>query len=182
MKPTETRYFIALIPPDPIQSDVQQIKEHFQRAYNSKGALRSPAHITLMMPFLWKAQKEAKLFDLLVQATKEESFSLTLNGFGAFPPRTVFIKNEVSEELMEFQRRLAQHAKRHMNLFNATHNRGYHPHMTVAFRDLKKDQFAEAWKKFKDKTFNAQIEVNSFWLLKHDGKCWNAYREFQFSV
>ncbi len=182
MKPTETRYFIALIPPDPIQSDVQEIKEHFQIAYNSKGALRSPGHVTLMMPFLWKEKKEAKLFDLLVQATKEEKFNLEFDGFGAFPPRTIFIKSKVCHELMDFQSRLARHAKRQMNLFNATHNRGYHPHMTVAFRDLKKDQFVEAWKEFKDRPFNAQFEVNDFWLLKHDGERWNAYREFQFSV
>lgn len=181
MKITEARYFIALIPPDPIQSEVQKIKEHFQTVYNSKGALRSPGHITLMMPFLWKEQKEEKLCNLLAQTTKEKKFTLVFDGFGAFAPRTIFIKNKESTHLMDFQSRLAQYAKRNMNLFNATHNRGYHPHLTVAFRDLKKDQFAEAWKEFENQPFNYEFEVSSFWLLKHDGKGWNAYQEFQFS-
>lgn len=133
------------------------------------------------MPFLWKDKKEVSLKDLLVQATKQKNFVINLNGFDAFPPKTIYIKNTYSAELMEFQKRLALYAKRHMNLFNATHNRGYNPHMTIAFRDLRKDKFEEAWAEFEHKPFDHEWEVSSFWLLKHDGKCWNAYREFQFS-
>lgn len=181
MKAPATRYFLAIVLPEPIQTLAQGVKEHFRDRYDSKGALRSPAHITLHMPFQWKEKKEALLFDLLAQATKEKKFTLQFDGFGAFPPRTIYIKNKMCTELMDFQSRLAQHAKRHMNLFNATHNRGYHPHTTIAFRDLKKDQFVEAWKEFEDKSFDSEFEVKSFWLLKHDGKRWNAYREFQFS-
>ncbi|MBO3698817.1 2'-5' RNA ligase family protein [Roseivirga sp. E12] len=181
MKRTEAKYFLAIIPSEPVQSQVQEIKEYFRDTYGSKGALRSPAHITLHMPFRWKEKKEGKLFDLLAQATKESKFELELNGYGAFSPKTMFIKNQQSQELIDFQKRLADFAKRHMNLFNATHNRGYHPHMTVAFRDLKKDAFLEAWDEFKEKDFNERLIVDSFWLLKHDGTRWNAYKEFQFS-
>ncbi|OEK02659.1 hypothetical protein BFP97_14505 [Roseivirga sp. 4D4] len=182
MKAAESRYFLALIPPEPLQSEIQKVKEYFRDTYNSKGALRSPAHITLHMPFLWKEKKESKLINLLAQATKEVKFELKLDGYGAFAPKTIFIKNQESQELIDFQKRLAGFAKRHMNLFNATHNRGYHPHMTVAFRDLKKDDFAKAWNEFQDRSFNKVFEVNSFWLLKHDGSRWNAHKEFQFSL
>lgn len=181
MKAPTTRYFLAIVLPEPIQTLAHEVKEHFRDRYVSKGALRSPAHITLHMPFQWKEKKEALLFDLLAQATNEKKFHLRFDGFGAFVPRTIFIKNKESSDLMGFQSRLAQHAKRHMNLFNATHNRGYHPHMTVAFRDLKKDQFDKSWAEFENKSFDHEFEVNSFWLLKHDSKRWNAYREFQFS-
>ena len=92
MKPAESRYFLAIIPPDPIQSEAQKIKVQFRDDFNSKGALRSPAHITLHMPFQWKEKKEDKLFSLLVQATNEEKFHLSFDGFGAFPPRTIFIR------------------------------------------------------------------------------------------
>ena len=89
MKTEKNKYFIALIPPDPLQSEIGEIKQLFHTDYGSKGALRSPAHITLHMPFLWKQKKEDKLIDLLVRATKETSFDLILNGFGCFVPRTV---------------------------------------------------------------------------------------------
>ncbi len=182
MKATESRYFLALIPHEPLQSEVQKVKEYLRNTYNTKGALRSPAHITLHMPFLWKEKKESRLINLLVQATKEIKFELELDGYGAFPPRTIFIKNQESQELIDFQKRLSGFAKKYMNLFNATHNRGFNPHMTVAFRDLKKTDFAKAWSEFEDRPFKGVFEVNSFWLLKHDGSRWNAYKEFQFSL
>jgi len=181
MKTEKNKYFIALIPPDPLQSEIGEIKQLFHTDYGSKGALRSPAHITLHMPFLWKQKKEDKLIDLLVHATKETSFDLILNGFGCFVPRTVYIKVNESAQLNDFQKRLATYTKRALNLFNATHNRGFHPHITVAFRDLKKGRFFEAWSEFELKPFESMFPVNSFWLLKHDGKEWKAYKEFQFA-
>lgn len=181
MRSEKKKYFIALIPPNPVQSELEVVKNHFQENYSSKAALRSPAHITLHMPFLWKEDKEERLINLLVRATKEKPFPLTLDGFGCFAPKTIYIKNDFSQELLSFQQRLVTHTKRSMNLFNATHNRGFHPHITVAFRDLKKDQFELAWIEFENKVYKASFEVKSFWLLKHDGKNWNAYREFPFT-
>lgn len=175
------RYFIAIIPPEPIASQISDIKQHFLSEYGSKGALRSPAHLTLHMPFEWKEAKEDKLIELLAQTTKWNSFQIKLNGFGAFPPKTIFIKNEPCPELIEFQSSLANYTKRNMQLFNPTHNRGYHPHITVAFRDLKKEAFAQAWQEFENRAFKANFEVDSFWLLKHDGQVWKAFEEFRLS-
>ncbi|MFY0591537.1 2'-5' RNA ligase family protein [Roseivirga sp.] len=182
MKPNQRRYFLALIPPEPLQSEVLQIKDYFLEKYDSKGALRSPGHITLHMPFLWRADKEEKLKNLLVHATKESSFTIQLDGFDCFVPRSIFIKNKKSQELIDFQKRLSNYTKRSMNLFNSTHNKGFHPHMTVAFRDLKKEKFNEAWSEFESKSFQADFKVDSFWLLKHDGKVWEPYHEFQFEA
>ena len=180
MKPSESKYFLAIIPPEPLQSQIQTIKEHFQKQFHSKGALRSPAHITLHMPFLWKLKKEENLIHLLAQASNYQEFTLKLNGFGAFAPKTIFIKNDLCSELESFQRELSLYARRNLNLFNSTHNNGFNPHLTVAFRDLKKEMFFEAWTEFEEKEFTAEFNVSSFWLLKHDGQKWHAYREFPF--
>lgn len=59
------RYFIAIIPPSPIESDVLALKNFFKEKYNSKASLNSPPHITLHMPFLWKEKKEEELNDAL---------------------------------------------------------------------------------------------------------------------
>jgi 2'-5' RNA ligase len=175
------RYFLAIIPPEPIASQIDEIKHQFMNEYGSKGALRSPAHLTLHMPFEWKEAKEDKLIHLLAQTTKWNPFPIVLNGFGAFPPKTIFIKNEPCPELIDFQSNLANYTKRNMQLFNPTHNRGYNPHITVAFRDLKKEAFAKAWHEFETRPFKANFEVDSFWLLKHDGKIWQAFKEFKLS-
>ncbi|MFT7055203.1 MAG: 2'-5' RNA ligase [Candidatus Endobugula sp.] len=175
-----TRYFLAIIPPEPIAARIDEIKQHFMSEYGSKGALRSPAHITLHMPFQWKETKEERLVHLLAQTTQFNSFEINLNGFGAFCPKTIFIQNEYCQSLMNFQVELSRYTKREMQLFNSTHNRGYNPHITVAFRDLKKEAFEEAWLIFEKRKFETTFTVDSFWLLKHDGKAWQAFKQFRF--
>ena len=132
------------------------------------------------MPFLWKTSKEGVLINKLAQATSFDPFRLELQGFGGFEPKTIFIKNKESAELRSFHRHLTLFIRRQLNLFNAIHNHGFNPHITVAFRDLKKHQFFKAWDIFKEKPFEGNFQVASFWLLKHDGKVWQAYHEFMF--
>ncbi len=180
MKPGQFRYFLAIIPPDQIAQEIHQYKQLVANEFNSRAALRSPAHITLHMPFLWNEAKEPKLINKLAQATSCSTFQIFLNGFAAFPPRTIYIKNEFSQPLMSLQAELSLYCKRELNLFNSTHNRGFNPHTTIAFRDLRNEQFVKAWDYFKDKPYSASYEVNSFWLLKHNGKIWQAHQEFKF--
>lgn len=182
MKEGVFRYFLAIIPPEPLASEVTAIKEEFVERYNSKAALRSPAHITLHMPFQWKERKEDRLFEVLAQTTSFKPFTIELNDFGAFPPRTIFIQPEESAELEAMNITLLQTTKRQLNLFHAVHIGGFHPHITVAFRDLRKPLFHEAWQEFKQRKFRASFQVDSYWLLKHNGKFWEAYREFRFSI
>lgn len=181
MKEGEFRYFLAIIPPEPVASEVTAIKESFIEKYNSIAALKSPPHITLHMPFQWKGRKEERLFSVLAQTSSFKPFSVELDGFGAFPPRTIFIQPKACAELEAMNMELLQATKRQLNLFHAVHIGGFHPHMTVAFRDLRKPMFYKAWKEFEEREFNASFEVNSFWLLKHNGKTWDAYKEFSFN-
>ena len=58
MKEGEKRYFLAIIPPEKIEKEIYGLKELVADKFHSKAALRSPAHITLHMPFLWKEAKE----------------------------------------------------------------------------------------------------------------------------
>lgn len=182
MSPNHSKYFLAIIPPEPILSEVNVIKAHFRDQYNCKAPLRSPAHITLHMPFTWKEKKESKLFDILARTSENyEPFKIQLQNFAAFPPRVIYIKINPNEALMEMQKNLAGVAKRELNLFNANRlDHPYHPHMTVAFRDLKKDLFKLAWNEFELKQYNAIFEISAFALLKHDGKAWKCLKQFDF--
>ena len=59
------KYFIAIVPPEPLLADIQNIKQSVFDNYKSKGALRSPGHITLHMPFSFDESKENKLIECL---------------------------------------------------------------------------------------------------------------------
>jgi 2'-5' RNA ligase len=175
-------YFIALLPPPEIQEQLQSFKEHFYTAYQSKGALNSPPHITLHMPFQWKEAKENKLVESLKRFAKgNTSFEVQLQDFGCFAPRVIFSQVNESEPLRVLQQQLHRFVKIELNLFNAQYrDQRFHPHITLVFRDLKKDRFALAWQEFSERKYEADFKVNSFTLLKHNGKIWNSYTNFDF--
>jgi 2'-5' RNA ligase len=173
-------YFIAVIPPEPVYNDALKLKHYFKEKYHSKASLNSPPHITLHMPFQWKEDKEAELVKTFQQFLPGiEPFLLHLSGFGAFPPRVLFIdvaKNEILETLHQ---ELHRYCKKKLNVFNASYkDKGFHPHVTLAFRDLKKPMFVKAWEEFEHKDYSGEFKVDRFALLKHNGKIWEIFQEF----
>lgn len=175
------KYFIAIVPPEPLQSKMQSVKQAMFETYGTKGALRSPAHITLHMPFSWEERKEDKLIQSLRDFRFPASFTLQLNGYGCFEPRVVFIQVEENELLTTLQKQLVSYAKSNLQLFNqADDMRGFHPHVTVAFRDLKKPVFYRIWDDYQRQSFQADFNCGTFCLLKHNEQQWNVYEEFTF--
>ena len=177
----EQKYFVALIPPEPLRSKLQGIKERIGTDYHTRAALRSPPHITLHMPFLWSERKEHKLTEALSAfALKRESLNISLNGFSSFPPRVVFIAVEHNEVLIDLQFQLFRYCKTNLNIFNANYkDRPFHPHITLAFRDLKKEKFDVLWQEIEHEPFQATFVASTITLLKHDRRQWNEYANFQ---
>ena len=176
----ERQYFIAIVPPSPIYEEALQQKEYFKAKYNSKASLNSPPHITLHMPFRWVEKDENELLEELSQfANLFTAFSINLNGFSSFPPRVIFINVESTPELEKLQRELHRYVKRRLNLFNANYKElPFHPHLTLAFRDLKKPNYQKAWEEFVNKNYQASFIANKITLLKHSGTVWEVFREF----
>ena len=176
------QYFIALVPPSPLYDDALRFKNYFKEQYNSKASLNSPPHITLHMPFRWKEERENELVQALNQfSLGRESFKLQLLNFSAFPPRVIFIDVVQNELLFTLYKDLHRYCKRELNLFNASYkDQGFHPHMTLAFRDLKKPMFLKAWEEFQERKFSATFLIDKIVLLKHNGKIWEICKECFF--
>ncbi len=177
------KYFIAIIPPEPVFSEAEKVKLEISEKYNNKSALRSPAHITLHMPFEMKEEKELNLIEKISAFRFPESFNIELKNFSCFEPKVIFIDVVKNETLNALQKQLVYHIKSTLNIFNQHEDtRAYHPHLTIAFRDLKKTDFYLANEEYKNKTFEAEFKVNSFFLLKHTGKVWLRHKEFFFTA
>lgn len=178
VKMTAKKYFIAIVVPNPLYAQVETIKHELLAEHNLRGALRSPAHITLHRPFEWKEEKEALLIERLSQFTFAENFAIELNGFAFFEPRVVYVnvlKNDLLESLHDKLKRFAQ---KELKLTNEVNDlRGFHPHITVAFRDLKKPKFYELRDGFEKRQFSGTFIFNGFSLLKLDKK-WEPIRDF----
>jgi 2'-5' RNA ligase len=173
------KYFIAIVPPEPLLSQIQEIKSSIFDVYGTKGALRSPGHITLHMPFSWEEEKEEKLISSLQNFSFEKEFQVTLSGFSCFEPRVVFINVLENDLLFQMQQQLVRYAKQNLQLFNQSDDmRGFHPHVTIAFRDLKKPLFYKMWEEYKNKVFDATFTCKDICLLKHLDDKWEVYKTF----
>lgn len=182
----EHLYFIAIVPPDNISGQITSYKQEVAEKYQSQQALRSPPHITLHMPFSWKEKKRERLEATLSDITESiRGFSIKLNGFDVFTPRVLFVNVERSEDLINCQRETTNAMKK-LNVLNANYkDRTFHPHITLAFRDLKKPQFHQAWEEYKAKAYVEEFYVTKLCLLKHmqvqgSKPEWRVYKSFDF--
>lgn len=177
-------FFIAVLPDRKLSDEVTNIKKYFADRYDSHHALRSPPHITLHMPFRWREDRESSLFKVLANfASKQRKFNIDLEDFGSFPPRVIFIKVKNAESLSNLKSGMTIVAKLELKLLNADYkDQPFHPHMTVAFRDLKRPAFKEAWKEFSQKKIYHRFKVERLTLLRHNGKFWEIHREFDFQL
>ncbi|WP_416867701.1 MAG: 2'-5' RNA ligase family protein [Imperialibacter sp.] len=178
----EKLYFVAVVPPEPLRGELHQLKEYFRDKYNSSKSLNSPPHITLHMPFKWRESKEKKLLSALEESCLLLTpFEVALKRFAAFPPRVIYAEPVESPQLHDLQKTVARAMRLSLNLFNADYQgRGFHPHITLAFRDLKKPRFHEAWQEFENKPLKASFLVDNICLLKHNGSTWDIFQELPF--
>lgn len=172
------KYFIAIIIPEPLFTMVEKIKLDFFLENNLKGALRSPSHITLHRPFVWKEEKEEELIKRLKQFNQHATFQITLNNFNFFEPRVIFIDVMQNFELIELHKKLKNFAKKELNLFNEVNDkRSFKPHITIACRDLKKTKFNILKEKMKTKNFEGYFNYDGLTLLKLE-KSWHTVKKF----
>jgi len=169
------KYLIAVLPPEPFAKEIYRLKEYFRDQYKSKASLNSPAHITLHMPF--EFDNEEKLLTKFNKLTFQP-FTIELKDFGCFEPRVIFIAVKKNSELEACQENVIDFCKSELGIYNADYkNQPFHPHVTLAFRDLKKNVFQIAWGEFQSKFYEATFECRHIFLLKHDGRFW---REFSY--
>ena len=174
-------YFIALIPDYKLRSEVKSLKEDLKNKFGASHALKSPAHITLQMPFRRHEGDEQLIITTLEEFSKlQSSFEIILDGYDCFPPRVIFIKVLNHPPVIALHKKFNEVLKAELNFKNRVLTQKLHPHMTIATRDLSEDAFEKAWPQYRSKKFNGSFSVNSLFLLKHNGKHWEIYREFPF--
>lgn len=172
---SESLYFIAIVPPQEIQNQITGLKKLVADKFGSKHALNAPPHITLHMPFKWKDKKRDQLLETIKVINEQvDAFEVELKGFDFFEPRVVFVNVLENEMLNELQKAVISICRKELKLSNANYkDRSFHPHVTIAFRDLKKPMFYAAKEYFEKQEFNEKFNVNEVSLLKHDGGKWN---------
>lgn len=167
-------YFIAIIPDLEVSQKVTELKREVALKFSSHHALYAPPHITLHMPFRFRADREDRLLDFIMAINSDmKPISTVLNGFDFFEPRVVFVNVEANDSLRKLQHTVVTRARRELKLDNANYkDRPFHPHVTIGFRDLKKAAFFEAKVYYESREFREEFIVTETHLLKHDGASW----------
>jgi 2'-5' RNA ligase len=161
-------YFIAIVAPDHINQQVLEWKNYMLQNFNCKVALKSPAHITLIPPFSMRQEREEELAGIL-QTVTFENFPIHLKNFDSFKPRVIFVHVEPSQPLQAL-RTMVENALTGFPI--KKEDRPFHPHVTIANRDLEKEDFPTAWAYFKNINYEVVFEAKSISLLRHNGAKW----------
>jgi 2'-5' RNA ligase len=179
----EAMYFVGIVAAEPVASAIMKIKHEFAENYNSKKPLNSPAHLTLIKPFYFKdgeietVEKPLKGF-LLAQ----KSFFIRLSGFGAFPPKTIFVDIEPNDKLQLLYDELCAFVVAHLKILNPYVPEKFTPHVTVGNRDLTKGNFKKAWEVFEKRKFDKTFKVDKLVLLRHNSNHWETFCELPFGI
>ncbi len=173
-------YYIAIVLPHHLNEKVLKSKQYMLEQYNCTVGLKSPAHITIIPPFWMEPEKENSLIDDIdLLSNPISAFCIQTANFSAFKPRTIFIAVKENEHLKNVKE-IADAYFIHKDYKIKEENRPFHPHITIATRDLFKKDFAEAWSYFENKEFLAQCQVEGLSLLRHNKKNWDVINTSQF--
>ena len=174
-------YFIAIVAPEEINQQVLKWKKYFKDHFECTVALKSPAHITLIPPFWMKEDLEDDLINSIkdFSGTKNK-FEITLKDFEAFKPKVIFVDVVKCEVLNDIYRSFANYIFSENKFPIKKDDRPFHPHVTLATRDLYKKAFLEVWEIFSKKKYEAFWIVSGISLLRHNKKNWDVIFTSQF--
>ncbi len=174
-------YFIAIVLPEALNRKVQHYKTMMKEKYGCTVALKSPAHITLLPPcWMDPTFEESLKNDLDLLASGMSPFEICTADFSSFSPRTLFIATTPSGPLNRLKQKTGEFFSSRQHYKLKTDDRPFHPHITIATRDLHKKDFHEAWLFFESNTFRECWTAGGISLLKHNKKNWDVVHTSQF--
>ena len=175
-------YFIAIAAPQAVNEQVLNWKHYMRDHYGCTVALRSPAHITLIPPFWMPELLEMELVsDVNIFSVLQSPFSISPQNFDAFKPKVIFVGVEKSDALLQLKLSLEGYLLSLHKYPVKKETRPFHPHLTIANRDLRKKDFAPAYAHFNSISYRESFPANGLSLLKHDGNEWIIRHTWPFS-
>lgn len=163
-------YMFTIVPPEPLAGELRELQHLMARDYHSHEALRRPVHLTLIPPFEATIVTEPTLIHFVRKfAPTQPSFTLQVQGFGQFRERVIFAAPTQSEPLARLHHTLAmEFSSRFQDVKLRSPHDKFHPHFTLAYRDLTHSMFFEAWAKFRVMPLDRTFMVDHICLMRHD--------------
>jgi 2'-5' RNA ligase len=176
-------YFIAIVTPETINQQVLEWKNYMLQRFHCKVALKSPAHITLIPPFEMRDSVQPEMKEQLQSfAAGRQPFPIHLKNFAAFEPRVIYVDVPPNARLTELKTTLETTLLQSRRFPIKKEDRPFHPHVTIANRDLKKQDFPLAWQYFQQITYAVHFPANAITLLRLNNQSWEIAGTFPFET
>jgi 2'-5' RNA ligase len=164
---THKLYFIAIVCPPDIDEKITQFKLWMQARFGCRVALRSPGHITLVPPFWLDESRQDELTSALNRfASESEEITISLNDFSHFSDRVLFVNVDENPSLGSLRKQTEDHFLQPFEGIIKPDDRPFHPHVTIANRDVMPGTFVKAWEHFSKEKFSASFTTSELCLLK----------------
>lgn len=175
-------HFVAILPPDEILEEIKHFKEMAWEKFQSRRSLNSPAHITIIPPFMLEDQFYSDFDHHLADFFGQRlSFQIKLKNFSHFEDRVIFVDVEKSEALHALYKDINNDIPDSFQL-KIPKYRGFNPHITLAFRDLAKEKFKPAWEFFSGISYTRSFLAQRVVMLRHNGKTWDIKSSYELEL
>jgi len=166
-------YYIGTLCPGAINEKVGAYKQYMQTAYGCRAAQKSPAHLTLVPPFKAEEDLEPLLQEFVTAYnTGIIPFEIQLRNFDHFNKRVLFVDVVPNEELTLLEKNVnLQFSEAFPSIIFRTKPE-FHPHVTIATRDIPEHKFDEIWDYFQQQSMDASFTCNSLTVLKLEKGVW----------
>lgn len=176
-------YFIAILLPQHFDEQIKEYKQWMLEQFKCKVGLKSPAHITLLPPNRVAPENEKLLINMTKEIAENTfSFNISTNNFSSFGRRTLFIDVVPNKTLSALKEKTNERFSQQKSLGLAIDRRPFHPHITIATRDISATAFEQAWDVFRHKNFTENFTASGLSLLRHNGKAWDVLDTAPFNT
>lgn len=176
--PSHNMYFVAIVCPAQVNEKILHFKQWMKNRFGCVVAMKSPAHITLIAPFWFTLERENEIV-MAVQSFRNNSPNqkIVLDGFSHFRKRVLYIKVGENPSLGDLKNEVEKYFTEKIGSSFRKEDRPFHPHITIANRDMRPHHFEEAWNHFSNKEFKDSFNSNSISLLKLNPAGWKVIAE-----
>lgn len=171
MQETNKLYFVALLPDDNTCKLVADYKQVIYRQFACKAALKSPAHITLVPPFMMNnAQLEQVMVEMKKISSTATKFRIQTEGWNHFTNRTIYLDCQNSQYLAKIHARCQELA---MQIGINISQRNFIPHITLANRDINAQQYDSLWEIVNNMDYPKSVIIDSLVIFEQTPNQWH---------
>jgi 2'-5' RNA ligase len=175
--------YFSLVCPETVGREIRGFQQWVFQRHGARAAMKSPAHITVVPPFWWPLEGLYSLSDHAAAFRfSPQNIRIRLEGFSHFGKRVLFVRVEAAPELQGLQEAFSGHMRMLAGGAMKPDNRPFHPHVTIATRDMTPAAFREAWEHFSRIDYSADMELDAISMMLHSPGAWEVHQSFRWGA